>query len=392
MEYREGQDEEEIKKLLEGIKGVYKDRRGQENARKYILGLLSGAERKNGWQLAEQLGEKTPYALQQFLYRGGWNADELRDSVRDYVVKAIGSADGVLVVDETGFLKQGKKSCGVKRQYSGTAGRVENCQIGVFLTYASGHSHTIIDRDLYLPEEWVSDAERRKAAGVPEEAAFQAKPEMALAMLQRTYKADVPFAWVTGDSVYGDCRDIRQWCEGVNKSYVLCVSGKEHLWVGFEQHRVSKLLEELDPKKWEEASCGDGAKGARVYDWQIMKINTPQEGFCRYLLVRRSKTSGKMRAYACFAPERVTPKKLIEIAGMRRTVEDSFAEAKSQVGLDQYEVRSYYGWYKHVTLACAAHALLTHMSLSSSDQGLFQSHVAQASSLEAFKRGRGLHG
>ena len=392
MEWEEAQVEQGIEKLHEEIKDVYNDRRGQENARKYIMGLLSGVERKNGWQLSEQLGEKTPYALQQFLYRGGWSADKLRDRLRGYVKESLGSTDGVLVVDETGFLKQGNKSCGVKRQYSGTAGRVENCQIGVFLTYASEHGHTIIDRDLYLPEEWTADADRRKAAGIPEGIVFQTKPQMALAMLRRTYAADIPFTWVTGDSVYGDCRDIRQWCEGINKNYVLCVSGKEHLWIGFKQHRVSKLLEELGPDNWEEASCGDGAKGARVYDWQILKINTPQVGYCRYLLVRRSKTSGTMRAYVCFAPWNVPPIKLIEVAGMRWTVEDSFAETKSQVGLDQYEVRSYCGWYKHITLACVAHALLTCISCRSSDTGLFQSHVAQASSLTAFKRGRGLRG
>ena len=372
------------------MKQVYKGRQGQENARKYITGLLSSAERKNGWQMAEQVGEKTPYAIQQFIYRGNWEADELRDVLRGYVVESIGSPEAVQVIDETGFLKQGRKSCGVKRQYSGTAGRVENCQVGVFLTYASEHGHTMIDRDLYLPEEWASDEVRRKEAGVPESVVFQTKPQMALAMLKRTHAAGVPYAWVAGDSVYGDYRDIRAWCESVNKSYVLCISGKEHLWIGYKQHRVSELLEELDPNRWEEASCGDGSKGARVYDWQIVQINAAQEGFRRYMLVRRSKTSGQMRAYACFAPEDTPPMKLIEVAGMRWTVEDSFAETKSQVGLDQYEVRSYNGWYKHITLACAAHALLTRMSRNSSDKGLFQNHVAQASSLEAFKRGRGL--
>lgn len=392
MEFNEAQVKQEIERLFEEIKEVYKDRRGQENARKYIMGLLSGAERKNGWQLAEQLGEKTPYALQQFLYRGGWSAEELRDKLRGYVADTLGSPDGVLVVDETGFLKQGKKSCGVKRQYSGTAGRVENCQIGVFLSYASEAGHTMIDRKLYLPEEWASDAERRQEAGVPEDVVFETKPQMALAMLKHAYEAEVAFEWVTGDSVYGDFRDIRLWCESVGKGYVLCVSGKEHVWIGHRQYRVSKLLEGIDPDNWEEASCGDGAKGARIYDWQLMRINAPQDGFCRYLLVRRSKTSGKMRAYACFAPENTPPRKLIEVAGMRWTVESSFAETKSQVGLDQYEVRSYCGWYRHITLACLAHALLTHMSQASSGQGLFQSRVTQASSLEAFKRGRGLPG
>ncbi|MDL2318751.1 IS701 family transposase, partial [Eubacteriales bacterium OttesenSCG-928-A19] len=374
------------------IRGVFPSKSGEENARKYIIGLLSGAERKNGWQLAEVAGEKTPYALQQFLYRGRWDANRLRDKAREYVVETIGSPEGVLVVDETGFLKQGKKSCGVKRQYSGTAGRIENCQVGVFITYASDRGHTMIDRALYLPQEWIEDKARRKASGIPEEVVFQTKPQMALSMLKRAQEADIPFRWVTGDSVYGDFRGIRQWCETVGKSYVLSVSGKETLWIGYRQYRVGKLLEQLNPENWQEASCGDGSKGARVYDWQLMRINTPPvEGYARHLLVRKSKSSGKLRAYVCFAPADTPALKLIETAGTRWTVEDSFAETKSQVGLDQYEVRSYDGWYKHITLACVAHALLTHISSITSNGGSFQRYDPANSSLEAFKRGRGLH-
>lgn len=391
MQMGKAKSGEEVGRLLDGIKEVFKSRSGRENARKYLMGLLSGAERKNGWQLAEQTGEKTPYAIQQFVYRGGWEADELRDVLRGYVVDSIGSPYGVLVVDETGFLKQGKKSCGVKRQYSGTAGRIENCQIGVFLTYASEQGHTLIDRELYLPEEWCTDRERRVAAGVPEDEVFRTKPQIALDMLKRTYEAGVPFTWVAGDSVYGDSHDIRQWCESVGKSYVLCVSGKDHLWIGYKQHRVSKLIEELDPNCWERASCGDGSKGVRVYDWQVRQINTPpQTGYRRHLLIRRSRSTGETRAYVCCAPEDILPVRLIEIAGMRWTVEESFAETKSQVGLDHYEVRSYAGWYKHITLCCAAHALLTRLSASTSDVGRFQDHLATVSSLEDFKRGRGL--
>lgn len=377
---------------MEEIAGVFPTKSGEANARKYIFGLMSGAERKNGWQLAESLGEKTPYAIQQFLYRGRWNADALRDKTREYVVETIGTLGAVLVIDETGFLKQGKKSCGVKRQYSGTAGRVENCQIGVFMTYASERGHSLIDRSLYLPREWMEDEERRRAAGIPEDAVFETKPQMALRMLERAREAGVPFCWVTGDSVYGDNRDIRTWCESEGKSYVLSVSGKESLWIGYRQYRVNRLLEQLDPDNWEEASCGDGSKGARIYDWQLMRLNTPpQEGYARHLLVRKSQTSGKMRAYVCYAPEAVMPIQLIEVAGMRWTVENSFAETKSQVGLDQYEVRSYDGWYKHITLACAAHALLTCLSSLSSPVGPFQRYAPISSSLDSFKKGRGLH-
>lgn len=249
----------------------------------------------------------------------------------------------------------------------------------------------MIDRELYLPQEWIEDVERRKASGIPEEAVFQTKPQMALAMFKRAQEANVPFQWVTGDSVYGDFRRIRQWCETIGKSYVMSVSGKEKLWIGYRQYQVGKLLEELDPENWQEASCGDGSKGARVYDWQLMQINTPPlEGYARHLLIRKIKTSGKLRAYICSAPVDTPALKLIEIAGTRWTVEDSFAQTKSQVGLDQYEVRSYAGWYKHITLACVAHALLTHISNISSDVGPFQQYDPANSSLEAFKRGRGL--
>ena len=391
MEMSERVISEGIEALMKKISGVFSSVLGVTNARKYILGLMSGAERKNGWQMSESLGEKTPYRIQQFLYRGGWSAKDLRDAVREYATENIGDEEAVLVVDETGFLKQGKKSCGVKRQYSGTAGRVENCQIGVFLAYTSAKGHTLIDRELYLPEEWASDPERRRAAGVSEEVVFRTKPQMALEMLKRTYDSGIPFRWVTGDSVYGDFREIRAWCESVGKGYVLCVSGKEHVWIGCKQHRISKLLEQLEPEGWEAVSCGDGSKGERVYDWQLLRLNQPlQTDHKRYLLVRRNQSSGEMRAYVCFSHKDTLPNKLIEVAGMRWTVEDSFAETKSQVGLDHYEVRSYQGWYKHITLAMAAHALLTSLSFASTNRGDFQVRKASSSSLEAFKRGRGL--
>jgi SRSO17 transposase len=200
----EGVYSKELEKITERIRVVYRSESGLRNGEKYIRGLLSPAERKNGWQMSEEIGEKTPYKMQQFLYRGSWNADELRDVTREY----IGEEEGTLVVDETGFMKQGKKSCGVKRQYSGTAGRIENCQIGVFLTYAGRKGNAIVDRRLYIPEEWTKDSVRCKEAGVPEKVKFQTKPNMALEMLQEAYNAGFPFAWVTGDCIYGDFRDI----------------------------------------------------------------------------------------------------------------------------------------------------------------------------------------
>ncbi len=365
---------------------------GFRSAKKYITGLLSPIERKNGWQMAEAVGEATPYALQQFIYRGQYSADRLRDHLRDYVNEELGEEDGVLVVDETGFLKQGKMSCGVKRQYSGTAGRIENCQIGVFLTYAGQKGHAPIDRRLYIPEDWFNAPERCRKAGIPEKVKFQTKPKMALEMIQEATVAGVPYRWVTGDCVYGDYRTIRLWLEEARKCYVLCVSGKEYIQIGWKRVSVGSVLKGLDDDNWFEASCGDGSKGARVYDWQAIEIGyEPLEGWKRRLLIRRSKTaSQELRAYACFAPSGTPVEKLVQIAGTRWTVERCFAESKSEVGLDQYEVRSYWGWYKHITFACLALALLTSLSGNSMDGQPIQQHNPSSSSLEAFKKGRGL--
>ena len=359
---------------------------------RYVKGLLGTSARKNGWQLAEYLGETTPYNIQQFIYRGRFSADALRDINRTYVAEKLGEADGVLIVDETGFLKQGKKSCGVKRQYSGTAGRVENCQIGVFLTYASKKGHSPIDRRLYIPEEWAKDTSRRNEAGIPETLIFQTKPQMALEMIQEATAADVPYGWVSGDCVYGDYTDMRQWLEINHKGYVMSVSGKAYVWQGFTQNSIGSIMKNLPEEGWFEASCGDGSKGARLYDWITVDINPPAlEGWKRTLLIRRSKTAPEeLRAYICFAPEGTPNYKLIEIAGTRWTVETCFKESKSEVGMDQYEIRSYGGWYKHITLSLIALALLTVLSSQSLDTKSIQQHNPSTSSLEAFKKGRNL--
>jgi SRSO17 transposase len=384
--------ENEYLGLMNRISSVFGKELGFKNGQKYIKGLLGTMERKNGWQMAEYLGETTPYALQQFIYRGRFRANDLRDKLREYVNEKLGEADGVLVVDETGFLKQGKKSCGVKRQYSGTAGCIENCQIGVFLTYTSSKGHSAVDRRLYIPEEWANDAIRRKESGIPEGLKFQTKPQIALEMIQEATASGLSYQWVTGDCVYGDYRDIRMWLEKNNKCYVMSVSGKEYVWQGFSNNSISSILKKLPVKGWREASCGDGSKGARVYDWLTVEINPPPlEGWSRTMLVRRNKTKpDDLRAYICFAPTGTPVRKLIEIAGMRWTVETCFKESKSEVGLDQYEVRSYDGWYKHITLSLLALALLTVLSSQSLDKKSIQQHNPGSSSLEAFKKGRNL--
>lgn len=382
----------ELEELMTSIGKRYATENSRRTARRYLLGLMSGAERKNGWQLAEQLGDSTPYRIQQFLYRGIWDVDLVRNDLREYVSRRLGEPDGVLVVDETGFLKQGKRSAGVKRQYSGTAGRVENCQIGVFLTYSGSKGYTVLDRELYLPREWVEDKERCREAGVPEGTGFRTKPEMALDMIKAAYDTDVPFTWVTGDCVYGDYRDIRMYLEGVGKRYVMAVSGKESLWIGFRQYKVSHILESLPEDGWERLSTGDGSKGEKVYDWFCTDINSPETGWKRCLLVRRSISNPqRLRAYICYCPNDTSLSELVRIAGVRWTVEMCFAESKGEVGLDHYEVRSYGGWYRHITMAMCAHALLSVLKASEQDYSYtVQIPTETPDSLNTFKKGRGL--
>ena len=392
MEIIENEYENEFNKLRSRLDKLFANELGVANMEKYLRGLLGNAERKNGWQMAEYLGENTPYSIQQFMYRGVFSADEVRNETRLYVSEAIGEENGVLVPDETGFLKQGVKSCGVQRQYSGTAGKVENCQIGVFLSYASSKGHSPLDRRLYIPKEWLDDRERCKEAGVPETVEFQTKPQMALEMIQEATVAGVPYRWVTGDCVYGDNRDIRSWLENNNKCYVVHISAKEYVETFDGYISVGSILKTLPQEGWFEASCGDGSKGTRAYDWLTYEIKTGAiSGYKRSMLIRRSKSSpDELQAYMAFAPVDTPAQKLVEIAGTRWTVETCFAESKGEVGLDQYEVRSYDGWYKHITFACAALALLTVVSSLSLDGKPMQEHNPATSSLEDFKKKRNL--
>ena len=243
-----------------------------------------------------------------------------------------------------------------------------------------------------MPQEWIDDPERLKKAGVPESVVFKTKPQMALEMIKEAVNTEVPFTWATGDCVYGDCTDIRAWLEQNGKCYVFNVSGKAYVWRGQTQLPISSVLKALPEEGWFEASCGDGSKGARLYDWMVVSMNPGQvQGYERSILIRRSKNSpDELRAYICFAPIDTMPQKLAEIAGCRWTIETCFKESKSEVGLDQYEVRSYDGWHKHITFACLAHALLTVLSSRSFDTKLLQQHNPGSSSLEDFKKGRNL--
>lgn len=384
--------EESYNKLLSRISKIFFSESGFKNAQKYIKGLLGEAERKNGWQIAETIGESTPYNLQQFIYRGRYNADLLRDELLGYVSEELGEEDGVLVVDDTGFIKQGKKSCGVQRQYTGTVGKIANCQIGVFLTYASKKGHAAIDRRLYIPKVWCEDGERRMEAGIPPELKFQTKPEMAHEMLRNATEIGVPYRWVTGDCVYGDYDVLREWLEENDKSYVFCVSMKEYLNNGNEKVCVGDIVKNLSIDNWFEASCGDGSKGAKMYDWMTLEIGTVKDEKKHTLLFRRSKSDpAEICAYLCFAPIDTPVQKLVEIVGTRWTIEMCFKESKGEVGLDQYEVRGYDAWYKHITFACLALALITVISSQSLDTMTLQQHNPASATLEEFKRGLFLH-
>ncbi len=334
----------------------------RRHAADYLRGLLGRTERKNGWQLAEAAGDATPYGLQQFLYRATWDPEAVRDDLRAYVVEQLGDPQGVLVVDETGFLKKGDKSAGVQPQYSGAAGRTANAQIGVFLTYASPHGHTFLDRALYLPASWTDDRDRCRAAGIPDDVAFATKPKLAQAMLERALDAGVPAAWVTADSLYGDVKYLRVWLEARPIGYVLAVSGKDTV-VGpdWRQRRIGTDLADPPPDGWRRLSAGDGAKGPRWYDWLRLPLIAPLvAGWARWVLLRRSVADPTdVTAFVCFAPDGATLADLVRVAGSRWTVEICFEAAKQEVGLAEYEVRSWTGWHRHVTLACLAHAFLT---------------------------------
>jgi SRSO17 transposase len=328
----------------------------RRRARAYLRGLLAPVERKNGWQLAEAVGDATPDGVQDFLSRVQWDADAVRDDLHAYVVQHLSDPDGVLILDETGFLKKGTKSAGVQRQYSGTAGRVENCQIGVFLGYASRHGQVLVDRALYLPADWAKDEDRRREARIPAEIAFATKPKLGLAMLERARQAGIPFAWITGDSVYGADHQIRRWAERHRRGYVLAVTSNHY--VG--QRPVTNWIKGLPRKAWQRLSAGDGAKGPRLYDWVYIPYSGAAPGFQCGLLVRRSITKPtELTFYVTHAPKGTSLATLVRVAGLRWPIESLFEQSKGEVGLGQYEVRSWVGWHRHITLAMFAFAYLT---------------------------------
>jgi SRSO17 transposase len=366
-----------------------------KRAMTYLAGLLSPAERKNSWQLAEISGDPNPYGFQHLLGRADWDPHALRDRLRSYVTDYLADPDAVGVLDETGFLKKGLHSAGVARQYSGTAGRIENCQIGVFLAYASHYGQTLLDRELYLPKEWTDDRQRCRRAGIPDERTFATKPALAQQMLERTFAAGVKMAWVTADSIYGDDRALRQWLESRFQPFVLAVSGKEAVWLDLHQRQVKTILTELPADGWDRLSAGAGSKGPRTYDWLRLELSDPpQTAWKRWLLVRRSISDpSEVTAYIAFARAATSLAELVRVAGMRWTVEESIECAKGEVGLDHYEVRSWSGWYRHMTLAMWAGAFLSVIREETGAEVAPKKGLVnrpEVSSLAAFKASRNL--
>jgi len=354
---------EEVPLVAQRLAPRFARSEARRHAQAYLRGLLSPVERKNGWQLAEVVGDRTPYAIQHLLGRADWDADAVRDDLRAYVVEHCGDPHAVLVLDETAVVKKGTASAGVDKQYAGVVGKLENAQVGVFLAYASPRGVAFLDRALYLPEAWTNDRARCQAAGIPDDVTFATKPALARQLLERARAARVPAAWVTADSVYGDDRRLRMWLEAHAQASVLAVSGKEYVNVEATgtQRRVSTLLKELPAEGWQRLSAGAGEKGPRWYDWYWLPLVPPlQEGFERWLLVRRSLSDPTDRqAYVVFAPVGTALEVLVQVAGRRWTSEAAFEAAKGEVGLDHYEVRSWTGWHRHMTLALFAQAVLT---------------------------------
>jgi SRSO17 transposase len=331
----------------------------RDRVRAYLVGLLGPVQRKNSWQVAEQIGDPAPYGVQYLMGRSEWDPDSVRDDLRAYVVESLGDPDAVLILDETGFLKKGTRSAGVARQYTGTAGRIENAQVGVFLAYASRLGVAFLDRELYLPQEWTDDLERCKAAGIPEGTAFSTKIRLARAMLERAFAAVVPAAWVTGDEVYGTW-ELRRWLEDQKRPYVLAVRANQYVWSGPRQSTVAALAKELPGRAWHKITIAAGSKGPRRYAWAWLVINNDLgPAWRRWLLVRKNLDDPEDLAYDIAAgPSGTTLTRLAVTAGTRWSIEGGFESAKQEAGLADYEVRSWTGWYRHVTLSLLAQAIL----------------------------------
>lgn len=352
------------------IRPLFTQERVAGSAGQFLDGLLGNEPRKTGWMRAEAVGDPGPWRQQAILGRGRWDADALRDIVRDYALETLADDEAVLVIDETGFLKQGKASCGVARQYTGSAGKITNCQIGVFAAYVSRHGHAFIDRALYLPKEWTDNRKRLKTAHVPEEVGFATKPQIARRMIVRAIAAGAPFSFVAADSVYG-VGDIEMALRKAGKGYVLGVASNHvfHSWgkkllIG---GTAAMIAQGLPKKAWKRLSAGEGTKGARLHDWAYVELADLDAGeYCsalsgewtRGLLIRRNIADGGLAFFSTWCPKGTSIKKMVSIEGHRWAIEDSFETAKNELGLDHNETRSWHGWHRHVSLVMLAFAMM----------------------------------
>jgi SRSO17 transposase len=333
-----------------------------QRVRRYLVGLLGRVERKNGWQLAEAIGETHPQGIQRLLNAAKWDAGAVRDDLRRYVVECLGDEmSGVLIVDETGFLKKGEKSVGVARQYTGTAGDTLNCQVGVFLAYSSKNGAAFVDRTLYLPKEWTEDKERGAEAGVPEEVGFANKLELAKRMLQRAFAAGVPARWVVADSFYGRSHGFRSWLERRGRPYVVMVPKTNAVRYQGRRKKIERLAELLPEEAWATIPAREGDSGERrLWEWACLELSVDRaKEMRRWLLIRRSSEEPEDLAfYQAYDPEGTSACELLKVCQRRWQVEDCFAEAKGEVGLDHYEVRRWDAWHRYITLCLLAHAFL----------------------------------
>jgi SRSO17 transposase len=358
------QSAQALAELLGRIEPHFRRAEVRKRVGRYLQGLLASVERKNGWQMAEELGEANAHGVQRLLAEADWDEEAVRDELRTYVIEQLGEPAGILVVDETGFVKKGKKSAGVARQYSGTAGRRENSQVGVFLLYASSRGAAFIDRALYLPEEWTADRVRCREAGIPDEVEFATKGELAKLMLTRAFAAGVPAEWVVADTVYG-YDELRLWLEEQQKNYVLAVPETHQVWVQGQPQPVGLLAALLPDEAWVVLSAGEGSKGPRLYEWAWLQLSDETEvasEWARWLLIRRSLSDRSERAYyRVYGPATTTLAEVVRVTGSRWKIEEGYEQAKGQVGLDQYEVRTWRAWYRYMTLALLAYAALVVM-------------------------------
>lgn len=374
----------------------------------YLQALLSPVERKNGWQMAEQVGHNNPYRFQHLLGRAQWDADALTTEVCQYVVEHLDADETILAIDETGFIKQGEHSVGVQVQYCGLTGRLENCQVGVFLAYVSLHGHTLIDRRLYLPQSWARNQDKRKKTGVPETIKFATKPQLAKQMLQSAFASGLRPSWVVavglcpaaGVEVYGSDGKFWWWLEQqYQQPYLLTVGSQQSVVIGYQQYRAKALAQSLRPDQWERRSCGYGTKGERIYDWARIEVNCSKEhGFGRWLLFRRNlekpDNPHSITYYQVYAPADTTLETMVSVAGQRWRIEECFTVAKDQLGLSEYEVRSWCGWHRHMSLVMAAQAFLNvlrhHIEPLPVPQKNSNTSEKTRSSMAVFKAARGV--